>query len=125
MTKAQDLAAVITLACLTESRTDAEQRALLRVADELDRGLARRTVTNRNYDAGTDSFQITPRLCEIARATRVLDDGDHEVDHVVMYVGSGPYGSSTVIAAASTSNMNTGRKRNMAQEGGEIAAARA
>jgi cell wall-associated NlpC family hydrolase len=27
-------------------------------------------------------------------------DGDHEVDHVVMYVGSGPYGSSTVIAAA-------------------------
>jgi cell wall-associated NlpC family hydrolase len=27
-------------------------------------------------------------------------DGDHEIDHVVMYVGSGPYGSSTVIAAA-------------------------
>lgn len=29
-------------------------------------------------------------------------DGDHEVDHVVMYVGSGPYGTSTVIAAAHT-----------------------
>ncbi len=27
-------------------------------------------------------------------------DGDHEVDHVVMYAGSGPYGASTVIAAA-------------------------
>ena len=27
-------------------------------------------------------------------------DGDHAVDHVVMYAGSGPYGSSTVIAAA-------------------------
>jgi len=29
-------------------------------------------------------------------------DGDHAVDHVVMYVGSGPWGSSTVIAAAHT-----------------------
>jgi cell wall-associated NlpC family hydrolase len=29
-------------------------------------------------------------------------DGDNSVDHVVMYVGSGPYGSSTVIAAAYT-----------------------
>ncbi len=29
-------------------------------------------------------------------------DGDNAVDHVVMYVGSGPYGSSTVIAAAHT-----------------------
>jgi cell wall-associated NlpC family hydrolase len=29
-------------------------------------------------------------------------DGDHTVDHVVMYVGSGPWGSSTVIAAAHT-----------------------
>jgi cell wall-associated NlpC family hydrolase len=27
-------------------------------------------------------------------------DGDHAVDHVVMYAGSGPYGASTVIAAA-------------------------
>ncbi|MGC1419756.1 MAG: C40 family peptidase, partial [Acidimicrobiales bacterium] len=32
-------------------------------------------------------------------------DGDHEVDHVVMYVGSGPYGSSTVIAAAHTGTL--------------------
>jgi cell wall-associated NlpC family hydrolase len=29
-------------------------------------------------------------------------DGDHAIDHVVMYVGSGPWGSSTVIAAAHT-----------------------
>jgi cell wall-associated NlpC family hydrolase len=29
-------------------------------------------------------------------------DGDHTVDHVVMYVGSGPWGTSTVIAAAHT-----------------------
>jgi cell wall-associated NlpC family hydrolase len=29
-------------------------------------------------------------------------DGDHEIDHVVMYVGSGPWGTSTVIAAAHT-----------------------
>jgi cell wall-associated NlpC family hydrolase len=27
-------------------------------------------------------------------------DNDHAVDHVVMYAGSGPYGTSTVIAAA-------------------------
>ena len=29
-------------------------------------------------------------------------DGDHAVDHVVMYVGSGPWGTSTIIAAAHT-----------------------
>jgi len=29
-------------------------------------------------------------------------DGDHEVDHVVMYVGSGPWGIDTTIAAAYT-----------------------
>ena len=29
-------------------------------------------------------------------------DGDHAVDHEVMYVGSGPWGTSTVIAAAHT-----------------------
>src|ERR1700691_5869243 len=29
-------------------------------------------------------------------------DGDHEVDHVVMYVGSGPWGIDTTIAAAHT-----------------------
>jgi cell wall-associated NlpC family hydrolase len=29
-------------------------------------------------------------------------DGDHAVDHVVMYVGSGPYGANTIIAAAHT-----------------------
>ncbi len=29
-------------------------------------------------------------------------DGDHTVDHVVMYVGSGPYGVNTIISAART-----------------------
>jgi peptidoglycan DL-endopeptidase CwlO len=29
-------------------------------------------------------------------------DGDDQVDHVVMYVGSGPYGTQTIIAAAHT-----------------------
>ena len=29
-------------------------------------------------------------------------DGDHQVDHVVMYVGSGPYGANTIIAAPYT-----------------------
>jgi cell wall-associated NlpC family hydrolase len=29
-------------------------------------------------------------------------DGDHQVDHDVMYVGSGPYGTNTIIAAAYT-----------------------
>jgi len=29
-------------------------------------------------------------------------DGDHEIDHVVMYVGSGPYGSQTIIQAPYT-----------------------
>jgi cell wall-associated NlpC family hydrolase len=28
-------------------------------------------------------------------------DGDHQVDHLVMYVGTGPWGANTVIAAAS------------------------
>jgi cell wall-associated NlpC family hydrolase len=27
-------------------------------------------------------------------------DGDNAVDHVIMYVGSGPWGSSTIIQAA-------------------------
>ena len=29
-------------------------------------------------------------------------DGDNEVDHVVMYVGSGPWGTNTIIAAPYT-----------------------
>jgi cell wall-associated NlpC family hydrolase len=29
-------------------------------------------------------------------------DGDHQVDHVVMYAGAGPWGTSTIIAAAHT-----------------------
>ena len=29
-------------------------------------------------------------------------DGDDQVDHVVMYVGSGPYGSDTIIQAPFT-----------------------
>jgi len=29
-------------------------------------------------------------------------DGDHQIDHVVMYVGSGPYGSQTIIQAPYT-----------------------
>jgi len=29
-------------------------------------------------------------------------DGDHQVDHVVMYAGSGPWGTNTIIAAAHT-----------------------
>jgi cell wall-associated NlpC family hydrolase len=29
-------------------------------------------------------------------------DSDHQVDHVVMYVGSGPYGANTIIAAPYT-----------------------
>lgn len=29
-------------------------------------------------------------------------DGDHQIDHVVMYVGSGPWGVDTIIAAAHT-----------------------
>jgi cell wall-associated NlpC family hydrolase len=32
-------------------------------------------------------------------------DGDHQVDHVVMYVGSGPYGSDTVIQAPFTGSV--------------------
>ena len=29
-------------------------------------------------------------------------DGDNTIDHVVMYVGSGPYGANTIIQAAHT-----------------------
>jgi len=32
-------------------------------------------------------------------------DGDHQVDHVVMYIGSGPYGTSTIFAAAKSGTL--------------------
>ena len=36
-------------------------------------------------------------------------DGDHQVDHAVMYAGSGPWGTSTIIAAAHTGTTSASR----------------
>lgn len=48
MTVADDLTVAIRLACLTEDRTDAEQRALLRIARQLDNELNANVVGNSN-----------------------------------------------------------------------------
>jgi len=48
VTNRDDPEVVLGLACLTESRTDAEQKALLRVAKKLDRDLTKQTITNRH-----------------------------------------------------------------------------
>lgn len=73
MTRLDDLEAVVQLAFVTEDRTDAEQRALLRVCDDIDRQRNKQTVVRTNYTG-------TSRLYDEAQATRVLVDKQRHVE---------------------------------------------
>lgn len=67
MTAHDDLVEVVRLACLTADRSDVEQRALLRVAERLDRAANRDTTTNQRSGPAS-------RLYREAEATRELVD---------------------------------------------------
>ena len=85
MTALDDLTVAVELACLTEDRTDAEQRALLRVARRIDEDRNANVVGNRwawGDRAGGMSSVVQRRLSTLERqveATRVLDEGQREV----------------------------------------------
>jgi hypothetical protein len=68
-----DLALVVELACETECRTDADQRALLRVAHKVDTERAKQTTTN------PPEIRVAPWLEVLAYNTRALDVGDHHI----------------------------------------------
>lgn len=67
------LAEVVELACLAESRSNAEQRALLRVAAKVDRERSKQTVTN------PPEFRRDPYLERLADSSRVLEEGERRV----------------------------------------------
>ena len=79
MSRRDDLEMVVRLACMTEDRTDAEQRALVRVAAKLDREVNRVTPGNPTWNG--DWWQARPLsvLAQEADETRVLDEGHHPV----------------------------------------------
>lgn len=85
MSALDDLASVVELACLTEDRTDGEQRALLRVARRIDQDTNANVVGNHRYwgdRAGSMSATVQRRLSTLERgveASRVLDDAQREV----------------------------------------------
>lgn len=72
MTKLEDLAAVVELACLIEDRSDAEQRALLRTAMQVDNERNKFTVTNKRTGPAS-------KLLAYALTTRVIVDDQREV----------------------------------------------
>lgn len=78
MTRNEQLAEVIRLACLTESRTNAEQRALIAWAWDCDVEHNKNTTPNRRQRAAN----WTPQdLVSLVISSRDLDpsDGDREV----------------------------------------------
>lgn len=86
MTRWDDERDVLQLACLTESRSDAEQRAMLRVAARLDHEYNRATTGNRHgpWDMDRpDPIQIGPMsyLYDEVLESRLIDedDGEHHV----------------------------------------------
>lgn len=85
MTARDDLATVVEMACLTEDRSDAEQRALLRVARRVDEDTNANTVGNHHWwgaNAGSVTSVVQRRLSTLERraeSTRVLDEGQREV----------------------------------------------
>lgn len=84
MTGADDLTAVIHLACLIEDRTDNEQRALLRVARKVDQEINANVIGNhRMWSVGGDTgaVRLLPESNLVAEVeqTRVLQDGQREV----------------------------------------------
>lgn len=82
MTASDDLALVIQLACLTESRDDDEQRALLRVARKCDddRNRRRRREFRHELGAATDALPLPDpsNLEHLAHGSRVLEPDDGE-----------------------------------------------
>lgn len=80
-----DLTVVISLACLTEDRTDAEQRCLLRVARKLDAQVNANVVDNRavwGNGGGASSATLLRPLSNLEHQvdrTRVLDEGQKAV----------------------------------------------
>lgn len=81
MTRNDQLADVIRLACLTASRTNAEQRALIALAWDCDREHNANTTTNRRRGARSKPDWQLQDLVSLAVASRDLDpaDGDREV----------------------------------------------
>lgn len=76
---ADDLAAVVALACLTESRSNADQRSLLKVAERVDEAMNSHAGTNprwRDFLAGeTAEWTETHYEADVA-ATRDFDAGN-------------------------------------------------
>lgn len=76
---------VLRLACLTECRTDAEQRALLATAYRVDTDINRCMTNNRTMWASLNRapwmYRLKPlsRMVELVEQTRVLEDGDKVV----------------------------------------------
>lgn len=83
MTRAERMEMVVRLACLTESRTNQEQRALLEVARTLDTEVNR--VQRRAFAKAVGNAHVGRRLPNpsdlegLVDTTRVLDDHDKPV----------------------------------------------
>lgn len=76
VTRNEELAEVIRLACLTEHRSNVEQRALMALAWDCDRANNKNTATNRARQSPTwRPFD----LVSLVDQTRVLEDDDKPV----------------------------------------------
>lgn len=76
MSNAADLTTVIRLACLTEDRSDAEQKALLRIADRVDFEHNKNTVGGASTKDGWEpSF-----LYDEVQSSRCLVDNQKHVE---------------------------------------------
>jgi hypothetical protein len=76
VTRNEQLREVIGLACLTEDRTDAEQRALIAWAWDCDVKHNANVVTNKERSKPGFALQD---LVSIVQESRLLQDGQHEV----------------------------------------------
>jgi hypothetical protein len=64
---------VVEVACLTECRSDHEQRSLLAVAFKVDRERSKETITN------PPERRVAPFLERLADTSRVLEAGDKRI----------------------------------------------
>lgn len=76
MTRNEELALVIGLACMIEDRTDAEQRALIKLAWDCDVAHNRNTIGNRARQAA--NFELQDLVTEVDRS-RVLQEKQRPV----------------------------------------------
>lgn len=76
MTRNQQLATVINLACLTEDRSDDEQRALIACAWDCDREHNKNTTNNR--ERRKPGFRLQ-NLVELADTTRDIQDSQKKI----------------------------------------------